>query len=917
LNALAPRFYGRQAECRRLELLVDAARRGESRALVISGEAGIGKSALLDYLVAEASGCRVIRAVGVQVEAELAFAGLHQLCSPLLDQLDHLPVPQRASLVTALGLETGPAPEKFLVGLAVLSLMAAAAAERPLLCVVDDAQWLDRTSAETLAFVGRRLVAESVGLVFAVRDPADEQAFAGLPTLVLAGLLPRDARELLAAVIPGALDDQVLNRIVAETRGNPLALLELPRELTSAELAGGFRPPDARDLSDRIEDSFRRRLAPLRPDTRRVLLVACLDPTGDPALIYRAASRLGINLDGHDLTGFGGLLHWGRHVTFQHPLARSAVHRAASPDERREAHRALAEATDPVRDADRRAWHLGHATDVPDEQVAAELERSAGRAQARGGLAAAAAFLERATQLTPDREHQVPRALATARVNLQVGAFESTRAMLSVAQEGPLDELQRAQVDLLRAEAAFASSRGHEAPSLLLSAARRLESLDGELARDTYLDALSAAMFAGRLGLHTAVGVVEVAKAARRTPRSREPNPRDRLLEALSTHFTDGYAAAVPLAKRALQACRSDEITVEAGLRCFWLAEAVAADLWDDDSWDLLTSRHVRLAREVGALGELVLGLNSRIVLELFAGHFRTAATLTDEASVVTESIGGGIVPYGALWLAAWHGREREARQLIRSTAAEAAARGEGIGLTVTQAAGAMLANGLGDHERAMDEARLAGEFSRELAAPNWGLTELVEAATRVGNEKLAAEACADLSEMTSASGTDWALGIEARSRALLGDDESAEPLYREAIDRLSRTRVRAELARATLLYGEWLRRRGRGLDAREQLREAYEMFTAMGAEAFSDRAHRELVATGEKPHKRTVTTTDKLTAREAQVARLARDGLSNPEIGTRLFLSPRTVEYHLGHVFAKLGITSRHELNRLPSGVR
>jgi DNA-binding CsgD family transcriptional regulator len=917
LNAFAPLLHGRNAECRQLKLLVDATRHGDSQALMISGEAGIGKSALLAYLVAEASGCRVIRVSGVQAEAELAFAGLHQLCSPLLDRLDRLPAPQRESLGTAFGLRAGPPPDRFLVGLAVLNLMAVAAAEHPLVCVVDDAQWLDQTSTQTLAFVGRRLVAESVGLVFAMRDPADDQAFAGLPQLVVGGLLPEDARELLAAVIPGPLDERVRDRIVAETRGNPLALLELPRGLTSVELTGGFPLPDAQELTDRIEDSFRRRLVPLPPDSRRLLLIAGVEPTGDPALIYRAAARLGLTVDGRDLTRFGGLLHWGAQVTFQHPLARSAVYRAATPDQRREAHRALAEATDPVRDADRRAWHLAQATQGPDEDVAAELERSAERAQARGGLAAAAAFLERATQLTPSRAQQVVRALAAARAQLQIGAFGSTLAMLSVAEKGPLDELQRAHVDLLRAETAFASNRGHQAPSLLLGAAGRLEPLDSELARQTYLDALSAAMFAGRLGLRTGVGVVEVAKVAQRTPRSREPNNSDRLLEALSTLFTDGYAAAVPLAKRALRACCSKEITAEEGLRWSWLADAIAADLWDDESWDVLTSRHVRLARDMGALGELVLALNSRIVLELFAGQVRTAATLTDEATVVTETIAGGIVPYGALWLAAWRGREQEALRLIRTTATEATSRGEGIGLTVAQAAGAMLANGLGRHERAMDEARLAAEFPRELAAPNWALTELVEAAARVGNEKVAAEAFAGLSEMTSASGTEWALGLEARSRALLSDDDSAEPLYREAIDRLGRTRVRAELARAKLLYGEWLRRRGRTLDAREELRAAREMFAAMEAEAFSERARRELVAAGEKAHKRTTAVTDQLTAREAQVARLARDGLSNPEIGARLFLSPRTVEYHLGNVFAKLGITSRHELDRVSGGIR
>lgn len=910
-TAIAP-LRGRQSECRQLDRLVSATRHGDSPVLVISGEAGIGKSALLDYLVAKTAGCRIVRVAGVQAEAELVYAGLHQLCAPLLTRLDEIPEPQRETLSTAFGLRIGPAPDRFLVGLAVLSLMAAAAAEQPLICVVDDAQWLDRTSAQTLAFVGRRLVAESVALVVAVRDPGDE-SFAALPQLVLGGLPEADARELLARVIPGPLDERVRDRIIAEVRGNPLALLELPRGLTYAELAGGFRLPDEHDLSDRIESSFQRRLATLLPDARRLLLVAGIDPTGDPALIYRAASQLGITVDVHDLPGFAGLLEWGRHVTFRHPLARSAVHRAASPEERRLAHRALAEATDPVRDADRRAWHLAHSAEGPDEAVAAELERSAGRARARGGLAAAAAFLERATELTPEPAQRVRRAIAAAETKLQIGALKPTLAMLSLAEEGPLDDLQRAQLDRLRAEAAFVASRGHEAPLLLLGAARRLEPLDARLARDTYLDAIFAAIFAGRLAIRTGAGVTEVAQAARRRPRSRRPDRGDLLLDALAGLFTDGYAAAAPTAKRALRAFCDGDLTSEEGLRWLWLADAVAAGQWDDESWDILSGRHARLAREAGALSQLVLALNSRIVLELFAGHFRTAMALTDEVSVVAETIASTIVPYGAVWLAGWRGREGEALELIRTVTAQAAERGEGIGVTVAQAAGALLANGLGRYEVALAEAQRAGESPRQLAASSWGLTELIEAAARLGRDDLAADAFARLSEMTRASGTEWALGLEARSRALLSDADDSEPLYREAITRLRRTRVRTELARATLLYGEWLRRRGRRLDAREQLRSAHEMFSVMGAEAFAERARRELAATGEKARKRTVPSTGRLTVRETQIARLARDGLSNPEIATRLFVSPRTVEYHLGHVFAKLGITSRHQLNRAP----
>ncbi|HWD82067.1 MAG TPA: helix-turn-helix transcriptional regulator, partial [Kribbella sp.] len=851
----------------------------------------------------------------VQAEAELPFAGLHQLCAPLLDRLPNIPEPQREALGTAFGVRAGPVPDRFLVGLAVLSLLASAAADQPLLCLVDDAQWLDRTSAETLAFVGRRLAAESVALVFAQRD-TDDALFAGLPRLVLDGLPVADARQLLAAAIPGPLDELVRDRIVAETRGNPLALLELPRGLSYAQLAGGFRVPDEDDLSQHIEDSFRVRMSSLPEEARQVLLVAALEPTGDPALVHAAAARLGISVGAHHLQGFAGLLDWGRQVTFRHPLARSAVCQAASDDERRRAHRALAEATDPVRDSDRRAWHLASAADRPDERVAAELERSAARAQARGGVAAAAAFLERATQLTPDRPHQVRRALAAAAAQLQTGMPAATRAMLSIVEEGPLDELQRARLDLLRAEAAFVTSRGSEAPPLLLAAANRLEQLDSRLARDTYLDAMSATTFAGRLATRTGVGPAQVAQAVRRMRRQHIPDRGDLLLDALATLFTDGYQAAAPGARQVLRAFSSDDATAEEDLRWLWLAEAIAADQWDDDSWDCLAGRHVRLAREAGALSQLILALNTRIVFELFTGHFRSAVALAGEANVVAETTASTLVPYGALWLAAWQGRERDTLDLIETVTADATDRGEGIGLTVAQAAGALLANGSGCFERALAEARRASESPSELAAPNWGLVELVEAAARLGDAHLAADACAQLSEMTRASGTEWALGVEARARALVSDDSGAEPLYREAVTRLRRTKVRTELARAILLYGEWLRRRGRRPEAREQLRTAHEMFSMMGATAFAERARRELAATGEKTRKRSAPATDRLTARESQIARLARDGLTNPEIAARLFLSPRTVEYHLGNAFAKLGIASRHQLNRAPHDI-
>ena len=894
---------GRQAECQQLERLVEAARCGTSRVLVISGEAGVGKSALLDHLVAAASGCRVVRAAGVQAEAGLAFAGLHQLCTPLLHRLDRIPAPQGAAVGTAFGLRAGPAPDQFLLRLGVLSLLTEAAAERPLVCVIDDARWLDPPSAQALAFAARRLVTEPVALVFALRDPADNQSLAGLPQLVLGGLGPEDARDLLAAAIPGPLDERVRDRIVAETRGNPLALLELSRSSNHVELAGGFGPPGAQELAGRVEDNVQRLLAALPADARRLLLAVAVEPTGDPALIRRAAARLDVRIVEHDRSAFAGLLRWDTRVTFRHPLTRSAVYRAAAPEELRAAHGVLADVTDPGSDAERRAWHRAYSIPGPDEEVAAELERGAGRARARGGPAAAAAFLERATHLTPGARQRARRALAAAGAALQIGAYDSALVLLAVAEDGPPDELQRARTDLLRARLAGASGPAEQAAPLLLAAARRIEPLDPEPARAAYLEAVSAAMMAG------SPTAVQVAAAARRAPAPPEPSGVDLLLDALTTRLIEGYAAAAPLSRRALRAFARPDRPAEASPGPLRLASAIAAELWDDESWDVIAGRRLTAAREAGALGELALAFESRVIVEVLRGALPTAAALVDEAAAVTDRIGTGTdpVPCGALWLAAWRGREPDALRLGR----DLDARGDGAGPAVAHAANALLYNSLGRYERAVAAARRAAESAPDLAAAGWGLTELVEAAVRLGDRDLAADAAARLAERTGASRTEWALGIEARSRALVSDGDAAEAFYREAIERLGRTRVGAELARARLLYGEWLRRGNRRTDAREQLRAAEQAFTAAGAEAFAERARRELAATGERARKRTPAAVRQLTAREAEIARMARDGLSNPEIGRRLFLSPRTVEYHLGHVFAKLGITSRHEVDR------
>jgi DNA-binding CsgD family transcriptional regulator len=834
---------------------------------------------------------------------ELAFAALQQLCAPMLDRLDRLPAPQQDALGVAFGLSAGKAPDRFLVGLAVLSLLAEVAEEQPLLCVVEDAQWLDRVSAQALVFVARRLLAESVALVFSTRDPDDE--LEGLPRLAVEGLRDSDARALLGSALRVPLDERVRERLVAETRGNPLALLELPRGLTPAELAGGFGMPDAPGLSGRIEDSFRRRFERLPAETRRLLLVAAAEPSGDPVLVWRAAGRLGIGVQAAGETD--GLLAIGARVTFRHPLVRSSLYRAASPEEKQAVHRALADATDPEIDPDRRAWHLAQATPAPDEDVASELERSAGRAQARGGLAAAAAFLERAAALTPEPSLRARRALAAAQASHQAGAFDTALRLVALAESGPLNELQSAQVDLLRGQIAFALSPGSDAPPLLLKAGQRLEALDERLARETYIEALSAVLFAGSLASDGSA--LEIAWAVRAAPpASQPPRASDLLLDGLALLITEGYAIGTPTLKSAVNAFRAEDISGAEGHRWLWLAAHVAASLWDDEALDVLSARFVQLARDAGALSVLPLALTARSGMHVFAGDFAMASSLVDEVAAVNEATGASLAPYAALTLAAFQGREAEATQLIEANKRELVRRGEGQGLTFIHWVTAVLHNGLGHYEEALAAAQQAAEDSREVRVAVVEL-ELIEAAARRGEADLAADALARLSEIAAASGTDWALGVEARSRALLTEGEAAEAVYRQAIEALERTRVRVDLARAHLLYGEWLRRERRRVDAREQLRIAHTLFTEFGMEAFAERARVELEATGEHARKRTVETRDDLTPQEAQISRLAADGATNREIGAQLFISPSTVDYHLRKAFRKLGVKSRHQL--------
>jgi DNA-binding CsgD family transcriptional regulator len=900
-------LWGRRKQCDVLDGLLADARAGRSRALVVRGEPGIGKTALLTYAADTALDFQVARAVGVESEMELPFAALNQLCGRMLSRLDRLPSPQRDALGVAFGLRSGSAPDRFLVGLAVLGLLSDVAVDQPLLCLIDDAQWLDRASAQALAFVARRLDAESVAVIFGTRDRGSAGELAGLAELTLQGLSDADARALLASVIPGRLDARVRDRIIAESGGNPLAVLELPYVVTAAELAGGFGVAGPLPLAGRIEQSFLRRIAPLSEMTRSFLLLAAAEPTGDPALLGRAAGLLGISAAAP--AEADGLLTVAAHVTFRHPLVRSAIYRSASPDARQEVHRALAQATDQRVDPDRRAWHLAQGAPAPDEDIASELERSAGRAQARGGLAAAAAFLERSAALTPEPGRRAERALSAAQAMAQAGAFEAASRLLATAEAGLFGELEHAQVGLLRGQIAFASSRGSDAAALLLEAARRLEPLDVGLARETYLEALSAAVYAGRLA--SGGGLLEVAQCVRAAPPA--PRPRgaaDLLLDGLALLITQGRVAAAPTLKRAVSAFSGEGISAEEGVRSLWLAVPAAQMLWDDESWHLLSARQVQLALDAGALGVLPIALSQCAGMHLYEGDFAAAALVLEDSRAVVEATASELPPYAALALAAFRGQELQTSQLIETSTRDLVRRGEGVGLIFVQWAAALLYNGLGRYDRALAAAQQAGEDPHELVFSLWAAVELIEAAARSGVPEQAAGAAEQLFDSTRASGSDWSLGIEAYARALLSDGETAERLHRDALDRLSGTRVRLPIARAHLVYGEWLRRENRRTDAREQLRAAHQMFASMGADGFAERAARELRATGERVRKRTTDPPSELTARETQIAQLAGDGLSNPDIAAQLFMSRRTVEYHLHKIFAKLAISSRNQLH-------
>jgi len=902
-------LLGRNRELETLDRLLREVRDGRSHVLVLRGEAGIGKSALLDYLAAQAAQTahavpvpipmQTVRTAGVEAESDFAYSALQHLCAPLLAHLDRLPQVQQDALRVAFGLSAGPAPEMLLVGVAVLGLFAEAATDSPLVCLVDDAQWLDLMSQRILAFVGRRLDAESVALVFAERvtDKPEGDGFSGLPSLPVGGLGDAEARALLDSALPGPVDARVRDRIVAETGGNPLALLELPRGLSAAELAFGFGGPGSAPLATRVEEGFRRRVEALPADTRTLLLVAAVEPVGDELLLRRALRLLGIGPDAAAPAQTAGLLKLGPPVRFRHPLVRSAVWRGAGAATLLAVHGALAEATDADRDPDRRAWHRAHAAIGPDEQVAAELERSADRALARGGRAAAASFLEQAAALSPDAAERARRALAAAQAYLKAGLPDRLPDLLAAAELGPLSPLQQADASRLRAKASAMTNSGLGAVQPLLDAASRLKDLDPAAARETCLAAFGSALWAGRLDEG---GMRRAAEAARDLPPGDDLTGV--LLRALTIWSLDGPVAAFPLLAQALRALADDP-----GSADMWPAANATVELGDLQAWLGITERAAAFARRTGALSILSKALPLQAASLTFMGRFPEAWAVLAEAAATEEAAGAATSTVTTALLSAYRGRERQALDVIEAMERDGEQRGLGRLTGMAACARAVLHNGSGAYPLAMETA-LRGLEYQDLVVHHWTSAELVEAASRADAPAVAAEARERLTDWSRA-GTPWALGAHAVADALIGTTEQAEDRYREAIEHFSRGGLGVFEARSRLLFGEWLRRQNRRAQAREELRAAHEASLTIGMEAFAERARRELLATGETVRKQTIGA-PVLTPQEAQIARLVVAGHSNAEIGAQLFLSPRTVEWHLRKIFVKVGITSRRELD-------
>lgn len=899
----------RHRERTQLDTVLKHVREGRSSTLLLDGGAGVGKTTLLDYLAERTAGFRVLSVTGIQSEVELAFAALHQLCLPLDDTMASLPTPQREALEITFGQRQGVAPSKFMVGLATLSLLAEASRVAPILCIIDDAQWLDEASAQALGFVARRLAFEPVGMVFALRAQSAAGAFEGVPPIVVDGFERRDAEALLSSLVPGHIDRRAMDRVLDEADGNPLAIVESARALSRAEIAMGMILPTTTASPSRMEEHYQGLLRALPEDTQRLLLVAAAEPSAQPQVIFAAAAKLGADATAIQPAVEAGLATVP--VRFSHPLVRSAVYRAASPDAVRAAHAALAAVATGDADRDLLAWHRARSVSGTDDDAATDLALAAARLGARGGTAAAAALLRQAVEVTSNRFHKAEWLLRIAQAELAGGQYELAARDIAAAAAGELTDGLLAEAKLTQARIAFARDRGGGSVALLLNAAEHLAPDDAESAREAYLEAFSAAMFGASLAR---TSVQEVAERWLDADLSSGAGPAHTLLDAMSRVLLDDNAPSRRAMQVALAPFQMGVVDESTHLHWMWHATIAALAAWDFDTWDAVSERHLVLAREAGDYTELPIALTTRAYAHLFRGEFSAALDAVREMETIASVTGGLMAPTAAIGAAALQGAVDELDRLVQETVVDADKRADGSGLAIAYWGEAVLNNSRGNYEDALRWGRLADRQSNPLhSAAHWALVETIEAASRLPGTD-ASQELSRLEAATAPYGSDWARGIYARSKALLSPDSEAESHFVDALQFLERSPSRLDFARATLLYGEWLRRRKRLGDAREELERAHQLLVDMGATDFALRAARELQAAGIRIGPSDAAFGADLTPQEAQIAQLAGQGLTNGEVAARMFLSSRTVEYHLGKVFTKLKITSRRQLPAAPT---
>ena len=903
-------LLGRHTECEAIDGLLAAARDGLSGLLLLTGEPGIGKTRLLEYAAADAADLHVIRLAGVESEIRLGFGALHRLLRPFLDRILGLPVPQRDALSAAFGLIGSAPPDRYLVGLATLNVLASVAAEKPVLCLVDDVHWLDRESAEALAFTARRLHADSLAFILAARGEASDQSvFASLGTLPLGGLAAQEAKALLASRVAGYLDAAVAEQIVAGTGGNPLALTEITARLSPEQLAGVAPLPARLPVSRMFDLHFRAVIAALPPDTRTLLLLIAAAPADDAPLIWRAAGWLGLSARAAQPAAERGIVTRDAQPSFRHPLIRSAVYADADPARRRRVHAALAAAYDSVGDAEWSAWHRAEAAAGTDEQIAAELQAAAEHARARGGFSEQALFLSRAADLTPAPGRRAERRLAAADAHVICGDPAAAEILLDLAAADLDGRVARARALRTRAVLEMFHVRVANVPAMLMEAVAELGDLDRRMTWDLLFEAMHAAMM-GREHVRETT-LCEVAKAT--ATAWHDPDAPawsgDLVMAGLARRVAEGHAQGAPVLRAALAKLRGATELQELGIPLSVLISFATDEVWDIEARRELTERLAAVDRSQGALYALSMTLLVAAQAEITAGRFAEAETCYAEADEFFAAIGfpaDGAVNRAHLF--AWSGREDELRGALTGIASLAEAFGQGHMDKMGLHALSILDLGLGRYQSALDHA-LTVFRDDPPSTGNLVLPVIVEAGVRTGEREAAAAALTRMTERAHAAATPWALGLLARCEALMCADEQAEAGYRESVSRLSRVPVDLDLAHSRLLFGEWLRRGKRRAESRAQLRAAHQVFESCGAVPFAERARTELLATGAQVRKRALPAGTELTAQERHVAVLAASGHTNAEIAERLFITVSTVEFHLNKVFRKLAISSRRQI--------